>query len=287
MTSRSSSRFRSSNEPSEVYSPADQDPVTSKRARVSTSSSTPSGDIPLSDDDEDNDDGQKEDTWGKECKFNKALFELPTWNSCKISAKDDFKWKNLSKDVQNLCVKTLVRFFLFRASKGEIITRTAIADQLTKAGGESNFRSHAVAAIHYANEVLEREFGYVLVNASDIVGYNEEKFSSKPTDKAGEKGGSERTERNNNFFVVNNMTSSPRLLHALVDSRQEDAALVGFMYAVFTIVFVSENNHVRVEALRRQLRAIDDRFPQTASKAVRTASSASTVAVPELKDELE
>lgn len=277
MTSRSSSRH--SSEPGEIdLSDVNQDDsMVFKRARLSTSSLTPSENIVNERNNDDDDDDEQKDRWANECKFNKDLFDVPTWSTFKLSAKDDFKWKNLSKDAQNLCVKTLVRFFLFRASKNEIITRTAIAEQLTKAGNEStNFRNHASAAKYFANEILEREFGFTVVNASDIIGYNDDKSNEKSNEKV---------ERNNNYFIVNKMTSSPRLLHALVDSRHKDSALIGFMYTVFTIIFVSENNLVRVEDLRRELRIIDDRFLQTASKSTRVAGA--TVAVPELNEELE
>lgn len=288
MTSRSSSRLRSSTESADISPQLDPSPVPAKRSRLSSSSSTPSGETVA----RENDDEEREnDTWTEEFRFeNKRLRELSTRKPAKLSDKDEFKWQNLSKDAQKMCLKTLVRYFLFRASKGETITRVVIAEQLSKAG---DFKAHVAAATHHASVILEREFGYVVVNGSDIIGNTED----KPSDKA-----SEKSERSNNYFICNSKTDSPRLLHALVDSRG-DAAWVGFMYAVLSLILVSPNNRAKLEDIRRQLRVIDSRFPETSTKTTRGSSrvdkdeddpedakrgrDGKTVAVPELQDELE
>ena len=79
------------------------------------------------------------------------------------------------------------------------------------------------------------------------------------------------------------MTSLPRLLRILAESRQ-DAHLIGFMFVVFIAIFTSPNCQAKVIDIRRKLRTVDDRFLETA---VSKTAKAATAAVPELHEDLE
>jgi hypothetical protein len=157
-----------------------------------------------------------------------------------LSENDDSAMKKLSLDIQNSFVRSVVRFFLFRSGRNEVISRSSISDLLAKL--DQSFRKHVAASVYRANEALKSNFGYEVISVNKILGKNLDKTSL-------------------NYMIINKM-KSPALLSVL-SSCNNDAAFRGFTYVVLLILFTSPNRKASVSDILKQIRRLDTRFPDT------------------------
>lgn len=182
----------------------------------------------------------------------------------KLSSKDTSNWNKQNKDVQQLCIKKIVRFILYRSSKREPITHDKIGDVLATL--DSSYKKLATPCIFYVQEILKKDFGYNLTEHNDIIG-----VKANPGAK--------------NYYLINDLQSPE--LHKIIASANNDPSFTAFCYMVFVAVFTSINNTANVEDILKCVRLADPRFPATLiDRKANSKSPANTdVAVPELKQD--
>ena len=93
----------------------------------------------------------------------------------KVSEKDKTNWNKLNVDAQNLCIKRLVRYILFRSSKKETITRDKLADVLNAI--DTTYKKVLNPCLQKVTTILRNDFGYDLILESDIIGLEHSKLS--------------------------------------------------------------------------------------------------------------
>ena len=180
----------------------------------------------------------------------------------KLSSKDIANWNKQSKDVQQLCIKRIVRFILFRSSKREPITHDKIGDILAIL--DSSYKKLATPCIYYVQEILKKDFGYNLTEHNDIIG-----IKANPATK--------------NYYLINDLQSAE--LHKIIAKANHDPSFTGFCYVVFVAIFTSINNATNVEDLLKCVRLADPRFPATLIDRKGKSQATTDVAIPELKQD--
>ena len=193
----------------------------------------------------------------------------------KVSDKDMTNWNKLNHDAQNLCVKRVVRYILFRSSKKETISRDKVADVLNTI--DSTYKRLINPCLQKASKLLKDDFGYDLILESDIIGL-------------------ESTKTKSNYYLMNSLKSFQ--LANILANLNHDKANTAFCYIVLVAIFTSPNRIANIESIISNLRLIDPRLQNTLatannSKARSSISSqtsehnaASTkVSVPELKND--
>lgn len=186
---------------------------------------------------------------------NKVYITYPV----KLSAKDIGNWNKQTKDAQDLCIKRVMRFVLYRSSdKEHQITRDKIGDVLTEIDG--SYKNLTTPCIHHVQEILKKDFGYALTEQSDIIGIEATKSKS--------------------YYLINDMQSQE--LHKILASVNHDACFIGFCYIVLVAVYTSVNSQAKVKDVLSSVRQIDSRFPATLPDDMKKRST-TAVAVPELK----
>jgi hypothetical protein len=235
---------------------SDEDMASSKTRRVVDRNS----DLLEINDDEENETDQKrsrlQNIERESCyEFESAVFE---GNAKKVQ-----KFENLSKEAQEQCIKTICRLFVFRGTRKEVITRTALLDALAKI--EPEYKSHCDVILERTQERLLNLTGYLIIDGGNIKGC---KNGSK-TD----------------YYLVNAMDSLA-LKNILMEDQSNSGqkAVDGFAFVVFHAIFNSPGSSIRMKDLLRNVRKLDSRFPESSLQ--HTAKSAMTaVPIKELEND--
>ena len=74
----------------------------------------------------------------------------------KLSTKDTNAWDSLSIDVKNICIKSVVRYVIFRANRNESIARTTFAEIIGKV--DESYKKYLNPCLFHANQVLVEQF---------------------------------------------------------------------------------------------------------------------------------
>jgi hypothetical protein len=215
----------------------------------------------------------------------------------KATKKDINLWEKLAEDAQDVCVRRILRLFLTKGAKRELIkyvvclpilnsmhcyllshfdlhhdpnalpslhttlSMTYRKDTITKVLKDIDPTYGAVAnsVLKVVKEELKENFGYSLTCRAD------------PT-----------IAKESNEFVLFNALHGPHLQDLLADgSSVQKSAWLGFVFVVLQCVNSSAGKTIDFQTLLTRIREIDDRFPDTALKKAATNSSGA-VPVPEL-----
>ena len=160
----------------------------------------------------------------------------------KPSIKESDSYYKMSEDQRNKCCRLVVRLLLMKAARNESVTRAVVADVL--ASFDPIYKKHVSVVISEAKVILSATFGYNLLCGSQI----------------------SLNGRRDEFYLVNEL-DSPTLYAVLAESRKiNDNAFVGFVYVILQIIFSSPGRKCDVRTLLRNVRKIDNRFPEMVVK---------------------
>lgn len=168
--------------------------------------------------------------------------------------------EKLSQDGKKSCIKTVLRFILFRANRSESISRITLLELLGKL--DAAYKKQANAVLYHANNALKTQFGLTLLTVPSE--------SSK-----------------SNYYVINN-SKSPMLYSAL-SNITSDRGYKGFVYVILTILFTAPHRQASAQNLLNNIRQIDSRFPASVARKGKSSSSSATFSfpIPELRDTFE
>ena len=183
------------------------------------------------------------DTMGK-------LMKLPDFTD-----KESNGWDGLSKDVKNQCLKAVVRLLMTKAARGEPVTRANLSEVLGKVG-DGAYKKHVSMAVNNAAQEVLSMSGLQLTSCLDLKGRKDE-------------------------YILFSRLKSPKLQEVLAELSSNDAYL-GFVFVVLQIINTASGRKLELDAILRQVRKIDNRFPDVERGG--GSKRGDTCAVPELKD---
>ena len=160
-----------------------------------------------------------------------------------VTDKETEKWDKLNQDAKKLCIKAVLRLFLTKAGRGQVVTRANINEVLTKINdGDKAYTQHFTAIVMAVATSLHEVFGLGLTNG-------------KYLPEAGK----------GDFFLVNRI-KSPKLQEVLAELSPSDG-YIGFVFVVLQILNTAPGRKLDAEGVQRHLRKIDSRFPESSGAA--------------------
>ncbi len=160
----------------------------------------------------------------------------------KPSVKETDSFYKMSPDQRNKCNRLVVRVLLMKAARNEPLTRAIVADVL--GSFDPTYKKHVSVLLLQAKEELKSKFGYNLLCGTQVT------LNGKKDE----------------FYLVNDL-DSPTLYAVLAESKKKnDKSFVGFVYIILQIIFSSPGRKCDVRTLLRNIRKIDNRFPEMVVK---------------------
>jgi hypothetical protein len=160
-----------------------------------------------------------------------------------VTDKETEKWDKLNQDAKMLCIKAVLRLFLIKAGRGQVVTRANINEVLTKINdGDKAYTQHLTAIVMAVATSLREVFGLGLTNGKYLL----------EADKG-------------DFFLVNRI-KSPKLQEVLAELSPNDG-YIGFVFVVLQILNTAPGRKLDAEGVQRHLRKIDSRFPESSGAA--------------------
>jgi len=178
------------------------------------------------------------------------LMKLPGFSN-----KESDSWDGLSKDVKSQCLKAVVRLLMTKAARGEPVTRANLSEVLGKVG-DGAYKKHVSMAVNNAAQEVFSMSGFQLSSCLHMKGRKDE-------------------------YILFSRLKSPKLQEVLAELSSNDAYL-GFVFVVLQIINTASGRKLELDAILRQLRKIDNRFPDVERGG--GSKKGDTCAVPELKD---
>jgi hypothetical protein len=178
------------------------------------------------------------------------LMKLPGFSN-----KESDSWDGLSKDVKSQCLKALVRLLMTKAARGEPVTRANLSEVLGKVG-DGAYKKHVSMAVNNAAQEVFSMSGFQLSSCLHMKGRKDE-------------------------YILFSRLKSPKLQEVLAELSSNDAYL-GFVFIVLQIINTASGRKLELDAILRQVRKIDNRFPDVERGG--GSKKGDTCAVPELKD---
>ena len=178
------------------------------------------------------------------------LMKLPGFSN-----KESDSWDGLSKDVKSQCLKAVVRLLMTKAARGEPVTRANLSEVLGKVG-DGAYKKHVSMAVNNAAQEVFSMSGFQLSSCLHMKGRKDE-------------------------YILFSRLKSPKLQEVLAELSSNDAYL-GFVFVVLQIINTASGRKLELDAILRQVRKIDNRFPDVERGG--GSKKGDTCAVPELKD---
>jgi len=191
-----------------------------------------------------------------------------------VTEKEETAWTKLNSEARNLCIKAVVRLFVFKGARGLPVTRANVNEAMAKiAEGDANsYSKHYNLVMNKVMQELET-FGFMLTSGINVPGSEDKK----------------------DWYIVNRLRSA-KLQEVLSELSPHDA-YIGFVWVVSQIIYTSPGRKLDIDSILRAVRKVDRRFPDSdrgeagggrGSKASSSSSSSSSngggAAVPDLKD---
>ena len=171
----------------------------------------------------------------------------------KPSIKETDNYYKMSVDQRNICCRLVVRVLLMKAARNEPLTRAVVADVL--GSFDPVYKKHVSVLLSEARKILALTFGYNLLCGTQL------SLDGKKDE----------------YYLVNQL-DSPTLYAVLAEARKKnDNAFAGFVYVILQIIFASPGRKCDVRTLLRNIRKIDNRFPEMVVKKDKSG------AIPELE----
>jgi hypothetical protein len=137
--------------------------------------------------------GDEEENEIRESLFKVCVEDLSMPTSFKvvsISKRDEKAKSDFAKDAEDICKKAVVRLFLTKGCKREVVKRKDVADVLDKI--DSTYKKHASYLIAEAKKELELRFGYSIINGQVLESTTAEEKELNKSKK-------------DDFYVINNI----------------------------------------------------------------------------------
>lgn len=183
------------------------------------------------------------------------------WDIAKFKKPTDKElnyWNQLSNELKNQFLKSIIRFFLMKgmlfpfitvmylkiiyyiASKNENISRSHIIDTLKPIGNE--YRQVTNAILYNAQEKLYNVFGYIVCQSKRILLNHNGK---------------------NDEYFLSNAIKSPKLQSIIHNQHENTKAFRAFVFLVCQFIYVSPGKSIDAASLLKHLNMLDSRFPVT------------------------
>lgn len=175
------------------------------------------------------------------------------------SEKEQDAWDGLAKDAKQQCLKAVARLFLTKGARAEVITRTVVGETLAKVNdSDGAYKKHINAVILAVQIELMSNFGFQITTGVNL-----------PPGKG----------KKDEYHLVNRV-KSVKLQEVLAELTPNDAYM-GFVFVVMQVLNTAPGKKLDQDAILRNVRKIDGRFPETL---VQRGKGDSSLSVPELNN---